>query len=103
LPSSTKYLFRAISDGCFFSGVFFISFGVLGAISNSGLFDSTNYAFRRMFNALFHPKKYDKSFKSYYDWVMSKERDKGQKFTFLFVTGAIFLVAATIALFLFYR
>jgi len=102
LPVGEKSMIRAYADGTFFSGVFFFSFGLLSSLSASGLFNSTNYAFKRLFNTFFHPKKKDPNFKSYYDWVQAKEKEEKGALTFLLVIGAIFLLISFVLLFFFY-
>lgn len=103
LPSGRKSVLQAYADGTFFSGVFFFSFGILSSLSTTGLFDSTNYAFKRLFNTFFHPKKKDPNFKSYYDWVRAKEKREKDSLTFLVVIGVIFLFISALFLFFFYR
>lgn len=102
LSAGMQTRMRAWSDGFFFTGVSFVSIGLLGLISDAGLFNGLRYSFKKMIHVIKHPKKVDKNFTSYYDYVMEKEQPS-KKTTYLCVIGVFFLLAAGIFLLLFYK
>jgi len=101
LPVGIQSVFRAWCDGCFFSGAGFLSFGLLGLIADADLFNSMNYAFKRIGNRIMHPRKFNTDFISYYEYVQAKEHNS-RRFVFLFITGLVFLLLSFIFLFCFY-
>ena len=101
LPKGRQSLFRAVSDGFFFSGVLFLSFSLLAFIANTGLFNSMNYALKRIGNRLRHPKEFKTNFISYYEYVQTKKYNS-RRFVFLCITGIVFLLLSFIFLFCFY-
>ena len=96
--------YRMLADATTSPGLLFIMVGALVWASSLGAVDGLAYALRRFFRA-FVPGGSLKKDETYYDFVQ-KRREKEKKsagYGFLFVTGAVFMVASLVFILLFYR
>ncbi len=101
LPEESNILLRAWCDGTFIAGVFILSFSLLAIITNEGAFYGISYSFKRIGDALRHPKKTDTSMFNYTKYVQSKKKSK-TSYSFSVVIGTVFIVITIILLFFYY-
>lgn len=100
---SNMIRYRILCDAFSIPGVVLICCGVLSWIADQGTFDSLAYAGKNLLR--FFQKGV--AHQRYYDFVEERREKRAQKekghFLFLIVTGAVFLLAAGVFMFLFYR
>lgn len=93
---------RFISDGCFVTGMVLLGAGALSWIGGSGFFDIFGYGFRSL-PMLFSPIRSPKQFPTFYDYKQTKAQRRGGPLFFLLISGAVFLLAATVCLSMYYN
>ena len=97
--SNPKDITFILSDGFLFPGVLILGVGLLIMVSNGGIFDIFTYSFKKMRVTKLYGKNRPSSFKSFYEYRMSKEK---APFGFLVIVGGIFFGLSVIFNVLFY-
>ncbi len=89
---------RLACDGCFVSGVLFLSFGGLSFISVHGGFDAISYGFYMLKSRFLHPNPEYRE-QAYYDYVTAKKKNrKAMSVLYLIIIGAVLIAASIIML-----
>lgn len=103
LAGSRELLWRAISDGCFVSGVLFSAVGGLSMIASTGVLDIFSYGVRSL-PYLFSPMK-RKTKGGYYEYKLEREEKRGRAKSTAYILwiGLIMLALAALAALAWYR
>ena len=97
-PAATKYL--NLADAFTIPGVIILMVGVLIWVSTLGNFDMLTYGLSRAKNTFIpSPKAKDERF---YDYKMRKEKKRIKGYSFLFVSGGVYMIPAIIFNILYY-
>ena len=92
-PADIRYL--QLSDAFFVPGIVMLLVGVLVWISTTGFFDSISYIATIGLRALIPLMRRDKS-EEYYDYKARKEGKRINGYSFVLISGAIYLAIGVI-------
>ena len=98
-PLYLKYI--NLSDAFFVPGIIVFLFGVLVWISTTGFFDSISYIVAIGARALLPFMRRDSNEK-YYEYKMAKEEKRIKGYSFILISGAIYLAVGVIFTALYY-
>ena len=90
-------IYRILSDGFFTASVLLIGFGLLTAISTTGVFNIFGYSALLLFSSLFSDTRKDQRPADFYEYTISKRGKKKAKWHIV-ITGSIFLILALLFL-----
>lgn len=91
-----------LCDAFFVPGILLVMVGTLFWISTTGLFDAISYAFRVAGHSLF-PFLFKSDSMSFYDYKTEKDGKRVKTPLFIFIVGAVFLIASGVALIIWYK
>ena len=92
--------FLNLADAFTIPGVIMLMVGVLVWISSTGSFDMFSYAFSRAKQSLIPSIGYKDE--KFYDYKMRKEKKRIKGYSFLFISGGIYMIPAIIFNILYY-
>lgn len=90
--SETAVQYLCLCNGFTVPGILFLSIGALVFVSSKGFFDGISYALRGLVRRLVPGGQTSEgSMEKYYDYLQRKKDKRIKGYSFLFVTGMIFL------------
>ena len=104
LEAETPEVFwHLLCDALFVPGVLLTGMGLLVIVAGEGAFDALHYGIQKLFGILRSREKRKMMPQSYFDFVRTKHADQGGPPWALLLTGIVFLLAAGLALILYYQ
>lgn len=95
-------IYRTLSDAFFVPGMFMGFAGLLVWVANEGALDGVSYVLGNAFRSLMFMGRRGKV-ETYKEYVERRREKKTIGYSFLFVTGAVFLVVQTVFTALYYQ
>ena len=99
--NETTVLMKILCNAFFASGVILAGVGLLTMATEGGAFDMLSYAVVLIFD-LFHKDVTKRKYKDFYEYRQAK-KEKKRSFSYLLITGAIFIAVSLVFLIPYYN
>lgn len=93
-------IFRHLADSFTIPGVIMLMVGVMVWISTTGSFDMLNYGLLKAKNSLIPSTQY--THETFYDYKSRKDGKRIKNYSFLFISGGIYMIPALVFNILYY-
>lgn len=90
-----------LADAFFIPGVIMLMVGVLVWLSTTGTFDMLSYGINRAKDS-FIPSVSRAKEETFYDYKMRKDAKRAKGYSFLFISGGVYLIPSVVFLILYY-